>query len=87
MTALDLTRQGDAAVGMASRLGSRLRDAFWAVWDALERAGQRRAAAELGRVAAWHAHDEALAEQLRSAAAAARAAGRTARSMTPGGAR
>jgi len=87
MTALDLTRQSDAAVGAASRLGSRLTDAFWAFWDALERAGQRRAAAELGRLAAWRAHDEALAEQLRSAAASARAAGSAPRSMTPRSAR
>lgn len=70
MTAIDILRHGTATVGPASPLGARLRSAARSVWKALEEAGHRRAARELGLLAQWHARgDPALAAQLRLAAA------------------
>jgi hypothetical protein len=86
VTTIELFRHRSAAVHALPPLKRRVLDALDGLWDTLERAGQRRAAAELGRLAEWTAHDAARSARLRECAAACREAARAARpsSADPG---
>lgn len=74
MTTIEGIRPGSAAFEAVPPLARRALGALSALWNTLERAGQRRAAAELGRLAEWTAHDAARSAQLREAATACRGA-------------
>jgi erythromycin esterase-like protein len=86
MTMTEMIRHGSAAFDAVPPMTRQVLTVLAAFWDTLERAVQRRAAAELGRLAEWTAHDEARSAQLREAAAACREAARAPRpsSTTPG---
>jgi hypothetical protein len=79
MTTIELIRQAGATVHAPPPLRRRVLGALATLWDTLERAGQRRAAAELGRLAEWTAHDAARSARLREAATACREAARAPR--------
>jgi hypothetical protein len=79
MTTIGRIRYGSVAFEAVPLPTRRVLGALSAFWNALERAGQRRAAAELGRLAEWTAHDEARSAQLREAAAVCRESARAPR--------